>query len=201
PREPSDHQLPAVDPVIPDASLRPIDSCVLTALMPVLATGFFCLLLVPFAAPPRIEYGCDSAQPPDHLRRHRQHVLPQLLRTRAVPAGAWLRVVVVILERHLDGERQTIEGLANGVARPSQVGLARFIARITEAGLKFRTDPHQTVAEVLLQLGQTRCITRVALTAGSEHMRNFLIAMDIEKQVDTDALHMLQHEQHFRAAL
>ena len=60
---------------------------------------------------------------------------------------------------------------------------------------------HQFLAEALLEPFQAGRIARVALAAGGEYVGDFLVAVDVEEQVDAMALHLLLDEPDFRAAL
>ena len=110
-----------------------------------------------------------SAEFVDQHRKGAQDVLAEPLGAGAGPAGPGLRVVVVVLERHLDGERQAVVGLPDEVAGQRQVGLARRTTWVAMADLEFAAR-HQFLAEALLESFQAGRIARVALAAGGEYV-------------------------------
>ncbi|MNQ69096.1 hypothetical protein D3C85_836750 [compost metagenome] len=105
----------------------------------------------------------------------------------------------MVLEGHFDGEGQAVELHADRVAGQGGVGLAGLVALVAEFCLEFGADADQAAAELLLQLCQARAVAGVAFAAGGEHVGNFLVAVDIEKQVDADLTHLLLDEQHLGA--
>src|SRR5689334_23568864 len=108
-------------------------------------------------------------------------------------------MIIMILERHFQGQRQAVVLLADTVAGQCHVGLARFVAGVAVLGLEVFGGALQMAAEMLFELFDPWRVAWITFATGSEYVRNFLITMDVEEQVDAVLFHLLLNEQHFRA--
>ena len=90
----------------------------------------------------------------------------------------------MILERHFQGQRQAVVLLADAVAGQRHVGLARFVAGVAVLGLEVFGGVLQVAAEVLLELFDPWRVAWIAFAAGGEHVRDFLVTMDVEEHID-----------------
>src|SRR5471032_2451630 len=148
--------------------------------------------------PPTI-HRTQSTQGFDHVRNGRQDVFTQLFGAIARPTRQRIRRIVVVLERHLQRQRQAVELLTNAVAGQGHIGLAWLVAGVAVLGLEVLGQVLQVITEVGFQLFDPRCIAGVAFATGGEHVGDFFIAMDVEEQIDAVLFHLLLYEKDFRA--
>ncbi|MCY1366750.1 hypothetical protein D9M69_536560 [compost metagenome] len=77
--------------------------------------------------------------------------------------------------------------------------MTRLVAGVAVFGLEILCSVFQVVAEVFFEFFDPRCVTRIAFASSCEHVRDFLVTMDVEEHIDAVFFHLLLNEQDFRA--